>query len=297
MHTSPGALNLKHKFMRPAAVAIRYAPKNEYEQTIKLHSNTLDTIEINEGKIPCSFRLATHWFRCLCPRLAKPEFNLAPPTTYRIMKLFTPLALVAILLLGGPVTRAQRPAPVTAKPAATRTKTNAAAHRLPTTAELKFDYLGYRSVAIRIADRKEYDDAIKQYRTEISAAPVAGDSSYSFAMGEIELLVVWVPVTVARKKNCIIGYRDWASIKNIDTMRVYYDKYLINRRLKNEEAPGSSLKGGRDLSKNTVRALYKPPIFYIKSDKGFTEFQPFRASYLAGYSKVYEGVIINPPVP
>ena len=221
------------------------------------------------------------------------------------MKLFASLALLATHLLGGPVAQAQRPAPATTKPTAahaklatvpTKTKT-AAAHRLPTIAELRADYLDYQSIAIRIADKGEYDAAIAQYKTEISAAPVPGDNSYSFAVDEIELLVVWVPKTVNIKKNCIIGYRDWPSVKDIPTFKAYYPGYIKKHYLDNEESPGNSLGGGRDSAKNTSRALFKLPSLYIKKDKGFVELQPFKAAYLKEYSREYEGVIINPPVP
>lgn len=221
------------------------------------------------------------------------------------MKLFTPFALLATLLLNGPVARAQRPAPATTKPtgayakqatAPTKTKT-AAAHRLPTIAELRTDYLDYQSIAIRIADKGEYDAAVAQYKTEILIAPVPGDNSYSFAMDEIELLVVWVPRTIKLRTNCIIGYHDWPSVRNIDTLKVYYPGYIKKHHFNNEESPGNSLGGGRDSSKNTSRALFKLPSLYIKRDKGFIELQPFKAAYLREYSREYEGVIINPPVP
>lgn len=57
MHTTPDALKLKHKFMRPASLEIRYATKDEYEQAVALYLDTLNTTEVNEGKTFCSFRL------------------------------------------------------------------------------------------------------------------------------------------------------------------------------------------------------------------------------------------------
>ena len=192
------------------------------------------------------------------------------------------------------------------KVSAVRKATNSASpriSRLPTVVELLRQYPDAVSIAMRFSKQTDFDSALQFYQSVVpNTDTVVNDNSVSFVLTkdidrthDIELLLV--SYNGSKKSDVIIGYKALnASITDTVSMKKEYDRLIKNSggHFKRLEEPGYSLRGSRDDKKpeKAYRAVYEK----VNTSLSRPGSKSFPGSSTI-FSEVYEGIIINPPVP
>ena len=156
---------------------------------------------------------------------------------------------------------------------------------------------------MRFSKQTDFDSALQFYQSVVpNTDTVVNDNSVSFVLTkdidrthDIELLLV--SYNGSKKSDVIIGYKALnASITDTVSMKKEYDRLIKNSggHFKRLEEPGYSLRGSRDDKKpeKAYRAVYEK----VNTSLSRPGSKSFPGSSTI-FSEVYEGIIINPPVP